>query len=147
MASLPNSRGTPTREPANIRAIAIQVGAVTAALCAVGLVVVTTLGNLTARGIPIGFDFLGGRAGFTISESLIPYSPDDSNLWAIFAGIGNTVAASVLVILIATITGTLLGIARLSTNPLVSALARIWVETARNTPLLLLLLWPEQAPL
>ncbi|MBX9896374.1 MAG: ABC transporter permease subunit [Qipengyuania sp.] len=134
-------RGAPVREPVNVRAIAIQAGAVTAALCAVGLVVLTTLGNLTARGIPIGFDFLSGRAGFTISESLISYSPNDSNLWAILAGVGNTVAASLLVIVISTVTGTLLGIARLSTNPLVSALARVWVETARNTPLLLLLLF------
>ncbi len=141
MARDGSSRGGPAREPVNIRAIALQLGAVTLALTAIGLVVLTTLGNLAARGIPIGFDFLSGRAGFTISESLIPYSPNDSNLWAIFAGVGNTVAVSMLVIIISTVTGTLLGIARLSSNPLVSALARIWVETARNTPLLLLLLF------
>ena len=136
-----SSRSAPVREPVNHRAIAIQVGAVTVALSALGLVVLTTLGNLTARGIPIGFDFLSGRAGFTISESLISYSPNDSNLWAILAGVANTVAVSLLVIVISTVTGTLLGIARLSTNPLVSALAKVWVETARNTPLLLLLLF------
>ena len=131
----------PAPAPLNVRAIGLQLAAVGLVLTLVLLVVATTIGNLTARGIPVGFDFLTSRAGFTISESLLNYSPNDSNLWAIAVGVGNTIFASAVVILISTLSGTLLGIARLSDNPLVSALARVWIETARNTPLLLLLLF------
>ena len=131
----------PAPAPLDIRAIGFQVAAVGASLAVALLIIATTVTNLTARGIPIGFDFLTSRAGFTISESLLPYSPDDSNLWAIFVGIGNTIFASAIVILISTFAGTLLGVARLHENPLVSAFARVWIETARNTPLLLLLLF------
>lgn len=131
----------PAPAPLDIRSIVVQVAAVGGVLAFALLVVATTVANLTARGIPIGLDFLTSRAGFTISESLLAYSPNDSNLWAIFVGVGNTIFASAVVILISTFAGTLLGIARLSDNPLVSALARVWIETARNTPLLLLLLF------
>ncbi len=134
-------RRRPAPAPLNVRAIGLQLAAVGLVLTLVLLVVATTIGNLTARGIPVGFDFLTSRAGFTISESLLNYSPNDSNLWAIAVGVGNTIFASAVVILISTLSGTLLGIARLSDNPLVSALARVWIETARNTPLLLLLLF------
>lgn len=123
------------------RAIAVQALAVVGALALVATVAATTVGNLEARGIPFGFDFLTGRAGFTISESLLAYEPDDSITWAIVVGVGNTLFISTIVILVSTLLGTLLGIARLSDNPLVAALARVWIEAARNTPLLLLLLF------
>lgn len=123
------------------RAAIFQVVAVAGALTLVALIVATTIGNLQSRGIPFGFDFLSGRAGFTISESLLAYEPDDSIVWAIVVGIGNTLFVSAIAIVISTLLGTLLGIARLSDNPLVAALARVWIEAARNTPLLLLLLF------
>ena len=141
MATSPAGRRPPAREPVNVREIGIQAAAVGLAILIAGAIVATTIANLAARGIPIGFDFLGARAGFTISESLLSYSPNDSNLWAIAVGVGNTVVASLLVIIVSTLAGTLLGIARLSVNPLLAALAKTWVEAARNTPLLLLLLF------
>ncbi|MBL8267151.1 amino acid ABC transporter permease [Steroidobacter sp.] len=107
----------------------------------VAIVIATAIGNLQARGIPFGASFLTERSGFTISESILSYGPDDSNLWAIAAGIANTLFLSVLVIVLSTILGTLLGIARISSNPLIAGLARAWVETARNTPLILLLIF------
>lgn len=131
----------PAQAPTDFRAIGLQLLAVGFVLLLVLLVVGTALSNLEARGIPMGLDFLGARAGFTLSESLLPYEPDDSNLWAIIVGVGNTLFVSAMAILISTVAGTLLGIARLSENPLVSVLARTWIETARNTPLLLLLLF------
>ncbi|WP_066544300.1 amino acid ABC transporter permease [Sphingomonas sp. CCH21-G11] len=141
MLSTSSARRPPARPPVNLRSAGIQIGVVGFALVILGMIVATTVANLASRGIPIGFDFLWARAGFTISESVLSYTPDDSNLWAIMVGIGNTIFASSLVIIVSTIAGTLLGIARLSVNPLVAALAKVWVETARNTPLLLLLLF------
>jgi len=123
------------------RAIAIQFFAISCMVAIVTLLVATTVNNLSARGIPFGLGFLFDRAGFTIAESLLSYDSDDSNAWAIAVGVGNTIYASVITIITSTLLGTVLGIARLSSNPLVSALARVWIETARNTPLLLLLLF------
>jgi general L-amino acid transport system permease protein len=123
------------------RAGAIQAAAVAAVVALVVLVVATAVGNLSARGIPFGLEFLGNRAGFTIAESLLPYSPDDSNTWAIIVGIGNTIWISALVSVISTVIGTLLALARIGNNPLLAALAKVWIESVRNTPVLLLLIF------
>lgn len=123
------------------RRLAVQVLIVAAIAGIVLTVILTAWQNLTARGIPFGLDFLTERAGFTISESVLPYTPEDSNWWAIAAGIANTLFLSALVIVCSTLLGTLLGIVRLSTNPLIAGLARGWVEGVRNTPLILLLIF------
>ncbi len=83
------------------------------------------------------FDFLRLDAQFAISESLIPYSPSDSYGRALLVGALNTLKVAGLGIVLATILGTLTGIARLSSNWLISAVARWYVDIIRNTPLLL----------
>lgn len=123
------------------RAIALQIGAVTAAAALVLVIVFTAAGNLAARGIPFGIEFLWNRAGFTISESVLPYSPNDSNLWAIAVGVGNTLWISAIVSVVSTLLGTVLALARTGSNPLLAALAKVWIETVRNTPVLLLLIF------
>lgn len=52
-------------------------------------------------------------------------------------GFLNTIKVAVLGIILATILGTIIGIARLSTNFLVAKLASIYVEVIRNVPVLL----------
>ncbi len=141
----------PPRPPRPARALVVQSAAVALAAAAVLLVIVTTLGNLQARGIPIGFEFLGDRAGFKIADTVVPFVPDHSYLRAIGVAIVNTLFLSALVCLAATLIGSALGVARLSTNPLVSGLAAVWVETVRNTPPVLLLIflyagWGEAMP-
>jgi general L-amino acid transport system permease protein len=108
---------------------------------AVLLVVQTTVSNLEARGIPIGFDFLTLPSRFVISESLLTYRSRDPYWWAIIVGIGNTLFISFLVVILSTLLGFLVGIGRLSSNPLVSATCRGWVECARNTPPIVLLIF------
>ena len=107
----------------------------------VGLVVwylvSNTLHNLAVRNISTGFDFLHREAGFAIGESMIAYNPADSYGRAILVGILNTLRVSVIGIVAATLLGTLLGIARLSKNWLVSKVAGAYIEVMRNVPLLL----------
>ena len=91
--------------------------------------------NLEQSGLNIGFRFLRDTAGFPISEG-IAYSPTDANGYAFLVGIVNTIRVAVLGIVLATILGTLVGIARLSGNWLVRKLATLYVETVRNIPLL-----------
>jgi general L-amino acid transport system permease protein len=101
-----------------------------------------TLHNLSTRQIQVGFDFLGREAGFEIAESQIAYAPSDSYFRAFLVGLFNTLHVAVLGVVLATALGTLVGIARLSTNWLLSRLASAYVETMRNIPLLLqLFVW------
>jgi general L-amino acid transport system permease protein len=93
--------------------------------------------NLDRLGLSFGFDFLQTTASFDISWSLIAYDPSMS-YWRVFlVGIVNTLFLSFCVIVFGTILGTIVGILRLSPNPLVSQLARCYVEVVRNVPLLI----------
>ena len=93
--------------------------------------------NLDQLGLSFGFDFLQTTAGFDISWSLIAYDPGMS-YWRVFlVGIVNTLFLSFCVIVYGTLIGTIVGILRLSPNPLVSQLARCYVEVVRNVPLLI----------
>lgn len=96
-----------------------------------------TLHNLAVRNISTGFDFLNREAGFAIGESALAYKPSDTYGRAILVGLVNTLKVAVIGIIAATVFGTLLGIARLSKNWLVSRLAGLYVEVMRNVPLLL----------
>jgi general L-amino acid transport system permease protein len=86
------------------------------------------------RGIATGFGFLTEEAGFPIGESLIKFSPADTYLRAYGVAILNTLKVSVLSVIAATLIGTVLGIARLSSNVLLSRLSSIYIELFRNTP-------------
>lgn len=123
------------------RAIALQVLLIAIVVGGAYVLVSATASNLSARGIPLGFDFLFRPANFTISETLLPYRPQDPNWWAIVVGIANTLFVSVVVILASSVLGLLVGIGRLSGNPLVSGVCRVWVEIARNTPVIILLIF------
>jgi general L-amino acid transport system permease protein len=96
-----------------------------------------TLDNLSRRGIQTGFAFLGRQAGFDIHFTLIDYSPSSSFARAFLVGLFNTLLVSAVSIVLATILGFVIGIARLAPNWLVSRLAGAYVETIRNIPLLL----------
>lgn len=99
------------------------------------------LANLRQLGLGLGFDFLRLTAGFDIGEHLIPYNRSDTYLRALEVGILNTALVSGLGILLATLIGVIVGIARLSSNFLVQLLARAYIELLRNIPLLVLLLF------
>jgi general L-amino acid transport system permease protein len=91
--------------------------------------------NLEDVGLSLSFQFLSRPAGFSISEG--PYfDPRSTILNAFLVGVANTLRASVVGITLATMLGTLVGIARLSRNWLVSRIALTYIEIMQNTPLL-----------
>jgi general L-amino acid transport system permease protein len=101
-----------------------------------------TADNLAARHIATGFGFLGRTAGIPIGESLIPYNPAvDTYGTALLIGVLNTLQVAVIGIILTTILGTLIGIGRLSKNWLLAKLTAFYVETLRDIPLLLQLLF------
>jgi len=100
---------------------------------------VNTQANLEARNIASGFGFLSLESGMPISNSLLPYSPADSYGYAFLMGTLNTLYVAFIGIILATILGIVIGVARVSSNWLISKLAEIYVEVLRNIPLLLVL--------
>ena len=114
-----------------------------AAVVGVGWYLVSnTLHNLSTRQIQVGFDFLSREAGFEIAESHIAYDASNAYGRAFVVGLLNTLWVSFLGIVVATVVGTLVGVARLSPNWLVARFASAYVEFMRNIPLLLqLFVW------
>jgi general L-amino acid transport system permease protein len=97
--------------------------------------------NLARAKIASGFGFWDNTAGFDISQSLIAYSTTSTYGRAFWVGLLNTLLVAAIGIVLATILGFVIGIARLSKNWLVAKLAGCYVEIIRNLPLLLQLLF------
>jgi general L-amino acid transport system permease protein len=116
-------------------------------LCAfVALLVVgatfNAIDHLRRAHIASGFGFWDQTAGFDISQTLIFYSAQVSTYGrAFWVGLLNTLLVAGLGIIFATVLGFTIGISRLSKNWLLSKFATGYVETIRNLPLLLQLLF------
>jgi general L-amino acid transport system permease protein len=120
-----------------LRAWVFQAVFLLATLGLIGIIVHNTLENLASRGISTGFGFLADEAGFGIIQTLVQYSETSSFGRTFLVGLLNTLLVSVLGIVLATLLGFAVGIARLSGNWLIARLATIYVEIFRNVPLLL----------
>jgi general L-amino acid transport system permease protein len=92
-----------------------------------------------ARNMTLSFGFLNEAAGFPISNPPIDYEPSMTFGRAFFVGLVNTLLVSVSGVIAATILGTLVALARLSSNWLLSRIAMVFIEFNRNIPLLVLL--------
>jgi len=93
--------------------------------------------NFQNLGITFGFGFLRRAASFGIGDTPIPYTPSDSYGRAVLVGLVNSLRVMILGIILATVVGISVGIARLSDNWLLRQIAGAYVELFRNTPLLL----------
>jgi general L-amino acid transport system permease protein len=114
-----------------------QAGLIAAAGLVLWFFVSNTTKNLEALRVASGFGFLQREAGFEIGETtFIPFGAADTYLRAFVVGLANTFRVALLGIAIATLLGTLIGLARLSSNWLVAKLAAVYVEVMRNIPLL-----------
>ncbi|TPE50419.1 amino acid ABC transporter permease [Amaricoccus solimangrovi] len=122
------------------RSITIQIIALIAVLTFFGWIVHNTVANLHALGKTFDFGFLGQRAGYDISQTLIPYTNDSTHGRAALVGILNTLLVAFLGCVTATIIGVFMGVLRLSSNWLIARLASVYVEMFRNVPVLLWIL-------
>jgi general L-amino acid transport system permease protein len=104
-------------------------------------VIENTRANLAAHNITSGFDFLSRVSGFDINQSLIAYSATATYGRAFLVGLLNTLLVSAIAIVLTTMLGFLLGVARLSNNFMIAKLSMGYVEAIRNVPLLLQLLF------
>jgi general L-amino acid transport system permease protein len=123
------------------RGLAWQVLVVGSVAAVVAWLWHNTVVNLDARHIATGFAFLSREAGMPISDALIGYRPSDTYLRALTIGVLNTLRVAIVGIVLATLLGTAVGIARLSKNWLLAKVSATYVEVARDIPLLLQLLF------
>lgn len=138
--SLPPGRpgSAPVPPWRNVRVLRIVGQLVVVAI--IGLIALVLWTNLTSSmartGLVFGFGFLSTTAGFEIAESPIPYRATDTYGRAFVVGLLNTLVVSIAGIVLATVLGVIVGVARLSGNWLVNRVAAGYVELMRNTPLL-----------
>ncbi|NVD06614.1 amino acid ABC transporter permease [Vibrio sp. JPW-9-11-11] len=132
----PNSNANLFYNP-TFRAVVFQIIAIAALVFFFYTIVNNALTNLESRGIATGFDFLTQEAGFGIGLTLIEYDETYSYGRTFVVGLLNTALVSFFGIILATIIGFVMGVARLSSNWLVSRFAAVYIEIFRNVPLLL----------
>lgn len=97
------------------------------------------VGNLERLGIGTSFDFLDQPAGFRIPDS--DFRTSQSLGDAILVGVVNTAKVAGIGIVLALLLGIVVGVARLSTNWLVRKSAALYVESLRNIPVLVIILF------
>jgi general L-amino acid transport system permease protein len=124
------------RDPGK-RAIVFQVAALIVVALVSYYLYSNTRANLERQAIATGFDFLDREASFEIGESLIEYSAADTYTSALLVGALNTLKVSFIGIVLTIILGTLVGIARISSNWLLSKMAGGFIEVMQNIPVLL----------
>jgi general L-amino acid transport system permease protein len=132
---------TPLKTPfwydPKVRAVLFQIGVVAMVGLLAYYLMTNTLANLERQAIATGFGFLNKQASFEIGEALISYSAADTYFKALLVGALNTLLVSFIGIVLTIMLGTFIGIARLSTNWLVSKLAAGYIEVFQDIPILL----------
>jgi general L-amino acid transport system permease protein len=116
------------------------------------ILLIVIIGNniqtgLKKNGLSFSFGFLTQATSFQVSEGTafgVPYSSggEDNYIKVIMVGLYNTLRVSITGVVLATLLGLIVGIARLSSNWLVSRVALVYVEIIRNIPVLVqLIVW------
>ncbi|MBR9650820.1 amino acid ABC transporter permease [Thalassovita aquimarina] len=119
------------------RSMTIQVVAMIGFMILIGWLISNTAQNLQDLGKEPSFRFLSEPAGYDINQRLIDYDNQNTHLRAAVIGLLNTLLVAVMGCVTATILGVIIGVLRLSKNWLIAKLMTIYVETFRNVPVLL----------
>ena len=139
---LPSSNNPSFWQDPDKRSIIYQVVALGTVLMVGYYLFSNVQANLERQSIATGFGFLGKEAAFEIGESMINYSAADTYTKALFVGILNTLKVSFIGIILTVFLGTVIGIARLSSNWLIAKAAAFYIEVLQDIPILLqLFLW------
>jgi len=124
-----------------VRGILYQLITIIGFVIFISYIAQNTAHNIEARGIKSGFDFLNSTSGFDITEAPFEYTQESSH-WDVYkVGLANTLIVSFAGIIFASILGLIIGIARLSPNWIMNRLANGYIETFRNIPVLLQILF------
>jgi general L-amino acid transport system permease protein len=123
------------------RAIIFQLLSIGVVGLIIYYLVSNTVVNLQKQSIATGFSFLKKEAAFEIGESPIPYSAANTYARALLVGALNTIKVAFVGVVVTLLMGTIIGVARLSTNWLVAKLSAIYIEVMQDLPILLQLVF------
>ncbi len=129
-------RGVPIWRNVVFIRLTMQALAAIFVLSIIWVLAVNLMNNAEQRGLNLSFRLLSTNAGFDVPYSLIPFDSSKSILYAFFAGVANTLRLVGIAMFTTTILGIVIGLARLSSNFVISGLGRVYVETLRNIPLI-----------
>ena len=118
---------------------ATQLGVLVGVVWLAFILITQATANLGATGIPFSWDFLGEPLGVKLSEGF--NTDPESGLEALAVGMVNMLRITWSGVIAATVLGTLIGVARLSSNWIVSRIANSYIEFFRNIPLLVQILF------
>ncbi len=124
-----------------VRGILYQLITITLFVVFLFYIAQNTSHNIEQRGIKTGFGFLHSTAGFDITESPIEYNPSDTHLRVFEVGLLNTLIVSAWGIFLSSLLGLIIGVGRLSKNWLINKISAVYIETFRNIPVLLQILF------
>jgi general L-amino acid transport system permease protein len=137
---------TPLWRDLRVLRIAAQVAFVAVLVALLWGAKVAVERSMVRQNIRLDWGFFRQPAGFQLTAlgwtidleglRVKRYGPEDSYAEAMIAGLVNTATVAAVGIVLATVLGLVVGIARLSGNWLVARLALAYVEVLRNTPLL-----------
>lgn len=119
------------------RSMTIQTMALLLFMLGIGWLGSNAAANLAALGKPLSFGFLSSPSGYDINQRLIEYDSTATHGRAAIVGLLNTLLVAVMGCLLATVLGVLIGVARLSSNWILSRMMTVYIEGFRNIPVLL----------
>jgi len=120
-----------------VRGVLIQVGILAAAALLTLTFVLTARENLVSQGIATGFGFLERSTGWPINFALFEVSDRSTYARMLLAGFVNTIFVGLFGLAGATLVGIAVGLMRVSSNLILNILGTVFVETFRNVPLIL----------
>jgi general L-amino acid transport system permease protein len=145
MATTETRHRPPLWRDVRVRHVAFQVAVLAAVVALFAYLYDNLQANQRALGIDGSYDFLDQPAGFRIAYT--DFSSGDTVFNAILTGLRNTLAVALTGIVLTLVVGTLVGIARLSTNWVLRKAAGAYVEAMRNVPPLLVIVFVNSAGL
>lgn len=121
----------------NIKVLGIlaQVIFLVLVVLGLGIIVRNVVTGVDKLGIPLGYGWIDDRAGIPVTESVIPYTEDNSYGRVLVVGFLNTLKVAIVGVVLATLLGIAVALMRLSPNWLMRQISTFYVETVRNIPL------------
>ncbi len=123
------------------RSYTIQIFALVAIMLAFAWAIDNAVRNLQALGKDIDFGFILETSAYDINQHLIDYDSTSTHGRAAIVGILNTILVAVMGCITATLIGILAGVLRLSRNWVVARLMTFYIESVRNVPVLIWILF------
>jgi His/Glu/Gln/Arg/opine family amino acid ABC transporter permease subunit len=121
----------------NVKVIAVlaQVIFLVLVLLGLGIIVKNVISGVNKLGVPLGYSWVDDRSGIPLTESVIPYTPENTYGRVLLVGFLNTLKVSLVGVVLATFLGIAVALMRLSGNWMLRQIATVYVETIRNIPL------------